>query len=192
MKTISAFLVIAALGLAPVFADDLYSFTSADGTKSFKGVLLGYNQDKKTVKVRHQRGKIMTFKISHLAEKDHEYIKERAPILAAADGLSIDTDMNRKKVSEGPVGQWICEKTDYSYDVSAVNRLGADLGEVTFDYSIFVERDRRDAEKRNEVITGSHDVSAFLGNGNESFTTSTVTLENWSDNPPIPSGGGGG
>ena len=192
MNRLTVSLALVALSVGSVLAGEFHKFTSADGSKSFNGVLLGYHQAAKAVTVRHQRGKVMTFKIFFLSKEDQEYVKEKAPMLAAAEGLSIDTDMNRKKAGEANAGQWICEKTDYSYDVSIDNRLPSDLGEVDFEYSIFVERDRRDAEKTTEVITGSHSVSSFLGSGSESFTTSTVTLENWSDNPPIPSGGGGG
>ena len=181
-----------ALGIGGTMAEELHEFKSADGSKSFRGLLMAFDANNSKVKVKHQKGKVMIFKISLLSEEDQAYVKQKAPILAAADGLRIDIDMNRKKDGKIEVGGWLCEKINHTYDIEAENSSSNDLGTVDFEYSIFIERNRRNVEARNEVVTGSHSVSSFLGNGDESFTTKQVTLENWSDNPPPPSGGGGG
>ncbi len=192
MKRIAAILLIAALGISSGFAEEYHDFTSADGSKTFRGALMGYDADSQAVQVRHHRGRIMRFKISILSDADQEFVKSKAPLLAAAKGLRIDPDMNRKKAGSKKSGGWICEKTTCDYDVSIDNTRANDLGMVEFEYAIFIERNRRDAKSVNEMVTGSYSVSSFIGNGNEFFTTSPITLESWSDNPPIPKGGGGG
>ena len=192
MKRITSYIIIALLGLGSAFAEDLHKFTNSDGSKTFRGLLMDFDAKSETVKVRHQRGKVITFKLAILSEEDQDFVKKKAPMMAAAKGLRIETDMNRKSTGKNEAGTWLCEKIIHSYDVAAENTLSKDLGTVEFDYSIFIERNRRNAESRNEVVTGTHSVSTFLGHGEESFTTNEVVLENWSDNPPIPSGGGGG
>lgn len=192
MKRITTFLAIVALGIAGSMAEELHEFKSADGSKTFRGLLMDFDAKNSKVKVRHQKGKIMVFKISLLSEADQAYVKKKAPVLAAANGLRLDLDMNRKSDGKKEAGGWLCEKINHTYDITAENTLSNELGSVDFEYSIFIERNRRNAEPRTEVVTGSHSVSTFLGHGEESFTTQQVTLENWSDNPPPPSGGGGG
>ena len=192
MKRIATILLCAVFGCGTGLADELHRFTSADGSKSFRGTLMEFDSNSNSVKVLHQQGKVMSFKMSLLSGKDQEYIKERAPILAAVKGLRIDTDMNRKTGTTRAAGDWLCETALYSYDVMLENTLTEAIEGVEFEYSIFIERERRNVENRTEVVSGSHSISTFLGYGDENFTTTEVTLENWSDNPPIPSGGGGG
>lgn len=192
MKRLTIFLLATVLATGVGLAEDLHKFTSADGAKSFLGTLMDVNGKSQTVKVRHQQGKIMSFKMSLLSTADQDYIKERAPILAAGQGLQVDTDMNRKSGTKKAAGTWLCEKNHYSFDVSIENTRPEAIDSVECDYSIFIERERRDVENQTEVITGTHTISSFLGQSDEFFTTSEATLENWSDNPPIPSGGGGG
>jgi hypothetical protein len=192
MKRITSYIIIAVLGLGSAFAEELREFKSSDGSKTFRGLLMDFDAKSETVKVRHQRGKIITFKLAILSEEDQDFVKKKAPMLAAAKGLRVETDMNRKSAGKNEAGTWLCEKINHSYDVAAENTLSKDLGTVEIEYSIFIERNRRDAESKNEVVTGTHSVSSFMGHDEESFTTQEVVLENWSDNPPIPTGGGGG
>jgi len=192
MKRLSLFLLATVLASGVGLAEELHKFTSADGSKSFLGTLMDVNTSTQTVKVRHQKGKIMSFKMTLLSAQDQEYAKERAPILAAGQGLRVDTDMNRKSGTKAPAGTWICEKNHYSYDIALENTHSESIGDVEVEYSIFIERERRDVDKSIEIVTGSHSITSFLGQSEEEFTTTEVTLENWSDNPPIPSGGGGG
>ena len=192
MKRLSIWLLAAAFATGIGSAEELRKFTSADGSRTFLGTLMGVNSKAQTVKVRHKQGKIMTFKMSLLSPSDQEYVKERAAILAAGEDLRIDTDMNRKSGTKSEQGTWLCEKNHYSYDIAIENTGDETISEVDFEYSIFIERERRNVDKTVEIVTGSHSVSSFLGRSDEFFSTSEVTLENWSDNPPIPSGGGGG
>ena len=66
------------------------------------------------------------------------------------------------------------------------------LKDVTVEYVFFVERNRRQYQNKIEKISGSDTIDLVLSNGTETITTKSANLESRSDNPVMPSGGGGG
>ena len=66
------------------------------------------------------------------------------------------------------------------------------LKDVTVEYLFFVERNLRQYQNKIEKISGSDTIDLVLSNGTETITTKSANLESWSDNPVMPSGGGGG
>jgi cell wall-associated NlpC family hydrolase len=68
----------------PTFGEETRKFTSADGAKTFEGVLTDYDEARGTVEVKRAGLGPMKFALTMLSEEDQAYIKQQAAALAAA------------------------------------------------------------------------------------------------------------
>ena len=99
MKTITIFLISIAFAAVSAGAD-VREFTSADGSKTLKAKVLDYSQDKGVVKMLRVDGKVMTFPVNALSEKDGEYLKVWYQSTMAARKLEVRIKDEEKKTSE--------------------------------------------------------------------------------------------
>ncbi|MFT6182459.1 MAG: hypothetical protein ACJAQT_001250 [Akkermansiaceae bacterium] len=190
---IPAIIMVALLPITTLLGE-MRTYHSKDGSKTFKGELISYDSSSKKVKMRTSRGKVMEFTTSVLSEKDQEYIAEQGPVLTAQKSLSVDTKHASKRTAKNKPaqGQWYCEKYDHNYTVVLENSRDEHLKEVEVEYSFYVERNRREYQGKIEKISGTTTIDLVLANAKESITTKSANLELWSDNPIMPSSGGGG
>ena len=63
-------------------AQETRTFTSADGTRTLKGRLIDFSEDKGTVKVMRTSGGAVSFPLSTLSGDNQKYIKSQASVLA--------------------------------------------------------------------------------------------------------------
>jgi len=104
-KILFAATCLALLGQGPLAAR---TWTSADGSKTFEGELRALNENAKTVTVVVKGGKLVTFAIGLLSDKDRTFLKEEGAkiILArnsdkgAAEALQ-DQKIGKKLIKEG-------------------------------------------------------------------------------------------
>ena len=173
---------------------EMRTYHSKDGSKTFRGDLLEYNSKTKLVKMRMGRGKIMNFPLSVLSAEDKVFVEKQGPILLAKRSLSIETKHRSKRTEKNKPapGQWHFEKFDHHYVVEVRNFRDKHLDQVDVEYVFYIERNRREYQGRIDKISGSETLELLLGNSTETVTTKSANLESWSDNPVMPSGGGGG
>ena len=98
MKKILIGLLGSALFAFPVSALESRTFTSADGSKSFKGVLEDYDAKAGIVNVMQEgRRSPLKFKLSLLSEADQEYVELEGPALAASKAVRLDFEIWKDK-----------------------------------------------------------------------------------------------
>ena len=178
----------------PAMFGEMRTYVSKDGEKTFRGELIEYESSTKKAKMRIARGKVLTFPIEILSKQDQKYLEEQGPIVQAQKALSIDTKHYSKRTEKNKPaqGQWHFEKYAHNYIITVENNRDEMLRDVTVEYLFFVERNRRQYQNKIEKISGSDTIDLVLSNGTETITTKSANLESWSDNPVMPSGGGGG
>ena len=180
-----AFLALFALSLAAP-ALEKREFWNADKTKSFQATLVDYATKTKTVTVRKPGGREINFKIDTLSEEDQEYIKEKAPILAAARGIttSISDFTGDKTHSKGKTIR--LTTTQAGYNITLTNR-SQKIENITVRYTIFYKKDKEKGASDIVKKQGSYDISTLFRNEQDTRQTETVSLERYIRKP---SGGG--
>ena len=173
---------------------EMRTYLSKDGKKTFRGELIEYESSTKKAKMRIARGKVLTFPIEILSKQDQKYLEEQGPIVQAKKALSIDTKHYSKRTEKNKPaqGQWHFEKYAHNYIITVENNRDEMLRDVTVEYLFFVERNRRQYQNKIEKISSSDTIDLVLSNGIETIATKSAHLESWSDNPVMPTGGGGG
>ena len=186
-------ILITFIPLTAMFGE-MRTYVSKDGKKTFRGELIEYESSTKKAKMRIARGRVLTFPIEILSKQDQKYLEEQGPIVQAKKALSIDTKHYSKRIEKNKPaqGQWHFEKYAHNYIITVENNRDEMLRDVTVEYLFFVERNRRQYQNKIEKISGSETIDLVLSNGIETITTKSAHLESWSDNPVIPTGGGGG
>ena len=189
----SQLILITFFPLTAMFGE-MRSYLSKDGKKTFRGELIEYESSTKKAKMRITRGKVLTFPIEILSKQDQKYLEEQGPIVQAKKALSIDTKHYSKRIEKNKPaqGQWHFEKYAHNYIITVENNRDEMLRDVTVEYIFFVERNRRQYQNKIEKISSSDTIDLVLSNGIETIATKSAHLESWSDNPVMPTGGGGG
>ena len=189
----SQLILITFFPLTAMFGE-MRSYLSKDGKKTFRGELIEYESSTKKAKMRITRGKVLTFPIEILSKQDQKYLEEQGPIVQAKKALSIDTKHYSKRIEKNKPaqGQWHFEKYAHNYIITVENNRDEMLRDVTVEYLFFVERNRRQYQNKIEKISSSDTIDLVLSNGIETIATKSAHLESWSDNPVMPTGGGGG
>ena len=189
----SQLILITFFPLTAMFGE-MRTYLSKDGKKTFRGELIEYESSTKKAKMRITRGKVLTFPIEILSKQDQKYLEEQGPIVQAKKALSIDTKHYSKRIEKNKPaqGQWHFEKYAHNYIITVENNREEMLRDVTVEYLFFVEKNRRQYQKKIEKISSSDTIDLVLSNGIETIATKSAHLESWSDNPVMPTGGGGG
>jgi cell wall-associated NlpC family hydrolase/predicted esterase len=99
---------------AQAFSEDLRKFTSADGTKTFDGVLTRYDAASGTVEVKRTGLGPLKFPLTMLSAADQDYVKEQSkPRTAAAiKEPAVDFDFEHRDSlpqTDTPKSQWDTE-----------------------------------------------------------------------------------
>ncbi len=189
----SQLILITFFPLTAMFGE-MRTYLSKDGKKTFRGELIEYESSTKKAKMRITRGKVLTFPIEILSKQDQKYLEEQGPIVQAKKALSIDTKHYSKRIEKNKPaqGQWHFEKYAHNYIITVENNRDEMLRDVTVEYLFFVEKNRRQYQNKIEKISSSDTIDLVLSNGIETIATKSAHLESWSDNPVMPTGGGGG
>lgn len=92
LRSLYALALVAGLGIGTLQAR---TWTSADGSKTFKGEFKSYDEATEKVTVVMANGKTVTFAIDKLSEEDQTFAKEAKPEAAEAEageagGMSAD------------------------------------------------------------------------------------------------------
>lgn len=128
------------------------TFYSADKSKSFKGKLASFNEETQQVRVKTQKGKYMTFKLSVLSDECKAYVAEHASEVAVASAMSITFEKVKEKKVKGVDG------VNTTFDVTFYNRSDTSFKDVTIDYTVYWKKGNID---RSMVSTQMEEKGSF-------------------------------
>lgn len=188
-RTIITLFGCAAL-LLPAAGLEKRTFKSADNSKSFEGVLTGFDAPNGIVTVHMSGDRNISFELSILSTADQEYIKQNANALAAANAIRLDFEIYKDKDAAVKVKTEGSQTTTTpaGYEIELRNSSKKDVSNVEINYTIF---HRKDAENGRGSITqtsGSLDISTVFSNSNDMNRTLPVNLIRYARQK---SGGGG-
>lgn len=165
-----------ALLALPASALEKRVFTSADGTKTFEGVLNDYNAKAQTVKITKKGARILNVKMSLLSEKDQEYIREKGPALAAAKAIRIDLDVYKDKPTTTRGSSTRTVTTPAGYEIELRNWTKNDVEDVEVRYTIFHRKGAENGPGSIAQTKGSMFVSTVFANTQETNRTDPINL----------------
>ena len=110
-KILFAATCLALLGQGPLAGR---TWTSADGSKTFEGVLRALNENAKTVTVLMTGDKLVTFAIGLLSDKDRTFLKEEGAkiILAGNTDKGVGETLQDQKIGKNLIKEGILSKIE--------------------------------------------------------------------------------
>jgi len=175
-RTLTILLGCAALVL-PASASllEVRTFKSADGSKSFKGLLLDYNAKKQMVLVRKGIQNVK-FKLSLLSEADAEYVKENAKIVAAARAIRVDFDLYKDKPQRVRTDAERTTTTPAGYEIAVRNWTKKDIGEIEIKYTVHHRKGAENGAGSMTTTDGSIFISTLFNNTEDVNRTDPINL----------------
>ena len=169
-----------ALFALPASALERRVFTSADGSKTFEGVLTDYDAKAQTIKISKKGSGVLSFKMALLSEEDHAYIKEEGPALAAAKAIRLDLDVYKDKpiTNRSRISRTVT--TPAGYEIELQNWTKNDVEDVEIRYTIFHRKDAEDGPGSIGQTKGSMFISTVFANSNDMNRTDPINLVRYS------------
>ncbi len=106
-KIYKSVLILASAVMLLTAGAEARTWTSADGTQTFKGKVRSYDDKTGIVKIVKPNGRVVAFKQSKLSEDDIEYLKENAPV----------AEKKEKKVKTREVPEVLPDPSDKESDM---------------------------------------------------------------------------
>ena len=172
---------------------ELHTFTSADGVRSFKGQLVAFDKSTETVTVLNSNGQRFSFNMDVISEADQDHVNDNADKLPPEANLKISFDelFDRTAFERGAENaKTKTYKGGYSIHVNSYTPRH--ISEAEVEYVIIYRKDSVDGEHSDTLVKGSETV-VIPHNGSASVETKTVDLVKfYKPGKAIGSGGGGG
>ena len=144
MKPSMGIFLAAVVAVTTACAGELRTFTSADGSKTFEGVLLAYSDEVEKVKVRMKNGREATLPLSALSEKDTKWIRETGIWVLRVAPLEITIKAEKTEAKEiidhAAGGSRTIRSRNEGYTVNIANPTKNEIGDLDADYVIYVRR----------------------------------------------------
>ncbi|BCX49283.1 hypothetical protein HAHE_31910 [Haloferula helveola] len=177
-----ALVSIACLSFIPAEADPLdllaqkRRFESADGKKSFVGILTGYNPETKIVSVKIDR-RTQKFKIDVLSEADQKFVIENGERLAMADSIDVELDDYTDKYTKKTEKRIKDRIYPSGYEIKISNRAKRDYDNVTLEYTVYYGvQGYLEPERETKEASGTIDVKTLTQLGRVTFRTDPVSI----------------
>ncbi|MFU8894592.1 MAG: hypothetical protein ACNA8L_13300 [Luteolibacter sp.] len=172
MKIISYFVVFLFFLAGNVFAE-YHAFTSADGQRSFQGVVLDYDRITEVVTVRNDQGQTIRFRIDLVSEKDREFVKTHEPKINAVLDVRFERLVDRQDSNRSKTQR----VTNYEagYKINLLSYTPQDLDNVEVEYLLIYRKDSVSGDAETQTVRGSGSVR-IPANGAAELETSTVNL----------------
>lgn len=175
MKTTIMTLLGCAMLAGPALAVEKRTFTSADGTSTFEGTLLDYNEEAGTVKIR-KGARTLHFKADILSAEDQTYVKEQGPALVASRAIRVDFDLWSGKRDTTRSENSRTTTSEAGYEIELRNWTKKDVNDIEVRYTIFHRKDAENGAGSIAQKKGSYMVSTLFANSYEATRTAPVTL----------------
>lgn len=121
----------------PSMALEEREFRSADKSKSFHGLLTGYDADKKIVTVRLNSGREKRFNIDVLAKEDQQYVADNLDTLAVIKSINVSFKEIKEKSTRTKEGLITTSTVPTYYDITVYNRSTTPIEELELRYSYY-------------------------------------------------------
>ncbi len=173
-----------------VSAKEYREYGKADGTASFKAVLVGvqFNAGKTVAMLeRADTKKVLAVPVELLREEDQKYIKEEGQFLSLSKGLQVSIVATKEKSETStPTGRRVT-KTPEGFAVRVRNGSEFAAEGVTAKYQIVWRHDARvnanSSRKDEQRETGSLDLAGLAPKKEFTGKTASVTLSSDRPNP---------
>lgn len=189
-KSTSLFFI--GLGIMAHASQEWRTFSSSDGTRTFKGQLTAFDDSSSTVTVLKADRKRFSFKIDVISEADQEYVLENYSKLAPDLNLKIrfEESRDRKGTTRGVDSRTTNHESGYIIYLNSYSPTLVKEAEV--EYLMIYRKDAVEEDSNDIVVKGS-DIVEIPPNSSASVETETVDLVNYyKAGQPIGSTGGGG
>jgi hypothetical protein len=155
------------------------TFTSLDGSRTFKGQLVAYDRGSDTVTVINSKRQRFSFNIETISEDDQDYVDENADKLPPDANLKIRFDELLDKTDSQRGAEKTKTKTyDGGYTIHINSYTPRLISEAEVDYVMIYRKDKVDGNYTDTVIKGSETVE-IPPNSSASVETQTVDLVNF-------------
>lgn len=161
-------------------SSELRTFSSADKSKTFEGVLVGYSSKTDTVEVRRKGARRTTkFKLEMLSADDQKYV--RAQETALKVGSSVAIDMVAWK-GEGVTQRGETVKTTttpVAYEITVANRSKEEIKDIEVRYTIYYSKDSENGAAVERKHESSFDIETLFAKYEDTTRTDEISLEKY-------------
>ncbi len=182
-------LLFLGLGMTAHASQEWRTFSSVDGTRTFKGQLTAFDTSSSTVTVLKSDQKRITFKIDVISEEDQEYVLDNASKLAPDLNLRIRFEelRDRKGTTRGDESRTTNHEGGYTIYLNSFSPTLVKEAEV--EYLMIYRKDAVTGDSNDIVVKGS-DIVEIPPNSSASVETETVELVNYFKPSEATSSGG--
>lgn len=176
MKTFTTFLISIAFVVASGAAD-MREFTSADGSKTLNAKVLDYSQAKGVAKILRADGKVMTFPVKALSNKDGEYLKAWYQATMAGRKLAVRVTDEEKKTSETKTSNAKVSSYESNFKLNVRNNGTSPFENIEVKYQIFYTVDGvKGTKSQNLVASGETSISSIFPRTDQNLSTEKIAL----------------
>lgn len=168
------------------------TFSSLDGTRTFKGQLTAFDTSSSTVTVLKSDRKRISFKLDVISEEDQEYVLENSSKLAPDLSLKIRFEELRDRQGTTRSSETRTTNHESGYTIYLNSYSPSLVKEAEVEYLMIYRKDSVSGDSNDIVVKGT-DIVEIPPNSSASVETETVELVNYyKAGQPIGSAGGGG
>lgn len=179
MKTLltlcaSCLLVMSASGT------EMRTFSSADKSKTFEGVLVGYSSKTDTVQVRRKGARHTTkFKLEMLSVADQEYVRAQEEILRVAASVAIDMEAWKGEAVTQRGETVKTTTTPVAYEITVKNRSSEELKDIEVRYTIYYNKDSESGRASELTLESSFEIDTLFAKYEDTTRTDEINLEKY-------------
>jgi hypothetical protein len=149
-------------------------FKSADGSKTIDADFVRYDTRSGNVTLKLEAGRNLVTPANTFSKDDVAYFIEQQKGKEQQDAISVKTDEKSDR-EDNKRGNMMYKLKNSKLNFAISNSSGFDFNDLTVNYWVVVERDKK-GEKSTEVVRGTEKVSSLGANGNASIEGPTVKL----------------
>lgn len=167
------------MGITADASQQWRTFTSAEGSRSFKGQLVAYDRGSDTVTVINTKRQRFSFHIDTISEDDRDFVDENADKLSPDANLKIRFDELLDKTDSQRGADKTKTKTyDGGYTIHVNSYTPRLISEAEVEYVMIYRKDKVDGNHSEMTVKGSETV-VIPPNSSASVETETVDLVNF-------------
>jgi hypothetical protein len=167
------------MGITADASQQWRTFTSAEGSRSFKGQLVAYDRGSDTVTVINTKRQRFSFHIDTISEDDRDFVDENADKLPPDANLKIRFDELLDKTDSQRGADKTKTKTyDGGYTIHVNSYTPRLISEAEVEYVMIYRKDKVDGNHSEMTVKGSETV-VIPPNSSASVETETVDLVNF-------------
>lgn len=164
----------------PGFTSELRTFSSADKSKTFEGVLIAYNSKNDIVQVRRKGArKTSSFKLEMLSAEDQKYVKSQEAVLKVASAIAIDM-VAWKGEAVTQRGETVkITTTPVAYEIEVANRSDDLIKDLEVRYTIYYSKDSENGAAIERTLESSFEIEQLFAKYEDITRTDEINLEKY-------------